>query len=80
MPQAESHVQGLCNFLTLDLTRGYSLMQAILVCAAPKGRVFAPFWSEKRAKTLPILVWNRILFSRELRECMNIFIVSIPND
>ena len=55
-------------------------MQAITVCAAPKGRVFAPFWSEKRAKTLPILVWNRVLFSRELPECMNIFIVSIPND
>ena len=80
MPQAESHVQGLRNFLTLDLTRGYSLMQAITVCAAPKGRVFAPFWSEKRAKTLPILVWNRVLFSRKLPECMNTFIVSIPND
>ena len=68
MLQAESHVQGLHNFLTLDLTWGYSLMQAITVCAAPKGRVFAPFWSEKRAKTLPILVWNRVWFSRELRE------------
>ena len=55
-------------------------MQAITVCAAPKGRVFAPFWSEKRAITLPILGWNRVLFSRELPECMNIFIVSIPND
>ena len=80
MLQAESHVQGLHNFLTLDLTWGYSLMQAITVCAAPKGRVFAPFWSEKRAKTLPILVWNWVLFSRELPECVNIFIVSIPNE
>ena len=27
--------------------------------------------------TLPILVWNRVWFSGELRECMNVFIVSI---
>ena len=30
--------------------------------------------------TLPILVWKRVWFSRELRECMNVFIVSIPNE
>ena len=24
----------------------YSLLKAMYVCAAPKGRVFAPFWSE----------------------------------
>ena len=24
----------------------YSLIKAMYVCAAPKGRVFAPFWSE----------------------------------
>ena len=29
--------------------------------------------------TLPILVWNRVRFSRELRDCMNVFILSIPN-
>ena len=45
-------------------------MQAITVCTAPKGRVFGPFWSEKRAKTLPILGWNRVLVSRELPELM----------
>ena len=27
-----------------------------------------------------ILVWNRVWFSRELRECTNVFIVSIPNE
>ena len=26
---------------------------------------------------LPILVWNRVWFSRELRECMNVFTVSM---
>ena len=31
---------------------------------------------------LSILVWNLVLFSRELRKCMNVFyfIVSIPNE
>ena len=31
----------------------------------------------KTGIVLPILVWNRDLLSRELRECMNVFIVSI---
>ena len=31
------------------------------VCSAPKGMVFAPFWSEN-GYTLPILVWNRYRF------------------
>ena len=31
---------------------GYSLIEAIWVCAAPSGRVFALFWSEKRVYTL----------------------------
>ena len=26
--------------------RGVLLIKAMYVCAAPKGRVFAPFWSE----------------------------------
>ena len=34
----------------------------------------------KRAYTWPILVWNWVWFSRELRECLNVFIVSIPNE
>ena len=28
----------------------------------------------------PILVWNRVWFSRKLRECTNVFIVSISNE
>ena len=27
-----------------------------------------------------ILVWNRVWFSRKLRECMNVFMVLIPHD
>ena len=33
-----------------------------------------------RAGFLPILVWNQVWFSKELRGCMNVFIVSIPNE
>ena len=45
----------------------------------PKGVVFTPFWSENGFYALPIFVWNRVWFWRELREWMNVFIVSIPN-
>ena len=34
-------------------------------------------FGQKMGHTLPILVWNQVCFSRELRECMNVFIVSI---
>ena len=34
----------------------------------------------KRVYTLPILVWNRVWFSGELRECVNVFIIAIPNE
>jgi len=36
--------------------------------------VFGTFWSENGRYILPILVWDRVLFSRELRDCMNVFI------
>ena len=36
----------------------YSLIQAIKVCAAPKGLVFAPFWSENRYRFCPF--WSGI--------------------
>ena len=34
--------------------RGYSPISAILVCAAPKGMVFEPFWSENGYKFGPL--------------------------
>ena len=46
------------------------------VCAAPSGRVFGPFWTENGYAQ----VWNRVWFSRELRERMNVFIFSILNE
>ena len=46
----------------------------------PSGRVFAPFWSENGNTLCPF--WSGIGngFLRELQDCMNIFIVSIPNE
>ena len=37
--------------------------------------VFGPFRSENGYTILPILVWNRISFSRKLRECIKVFVV-----
>ena len=47
---------------------------------APKGGGFCAILVWKRVYTLPILVWNLVWFSRELRECMNIFIVYRKKD
>ena len=40
-----------------------------------KGYGFGPFWSE-----LSIVVLNRVSFSREQRERINIFVFSTPNE
>ena len=45
-----------------------------------KGYGLWAFLAWKRVYTLTILVLNRVWFSRDLRECMNVFIVSIPNE
>ena len=34
----------------------------------------------KPYRYLPILVWNRVWFWREQRECLNVFIVSVRNE
>ena len=47
----------------------------------PPGRVrYLRRFGLKTSIVLPILIWNRDWFSRELRECMNVFIVLIPNE
>ena len=40
-----------------------------------KGRGFWAFLVWKRVQTLPIFVWNRVGFSRDLWELVNVFIV-----
>ena len=46
----------------------------------PIGYGFCVVLVWKWVYTLPILVWNWVWFLRELRECMNVFIVSTPNE
>ena len=53
--------------------RGYSLIKAIQVCATPKGRFFLRRFVWKRLWALPIVVWNRVRYSKEVRESMNVF-------
>ena len=51
------------------------------VCATPSGRVFVRFWSENGYTLCPF--WSGIqyfFFLRKLRDCINVFIVSIPNE
>ena len=43
------------------------------------GRGFRPF-GLKTGINFPILVWNRVWFSRELRKRMKVFNVSIPSE
>ena len=62
------------------LPRGIPLYKPYRVCAAPKGRVFVPFCLIKGIDFIPILVWNRVWFSNELHESMNLFIVLAPNE
>ena len=70
-----------CPFWGYDLMTGGWVLPywSYIVMCCPTGflRHFA-VW--KRVYTLPILLWNRVWFSRELRDCMNVFIVSIPNE
>ena len=59
-------------FQTVSLVgEGYSLIKA-QICAAPSGRVFAPFWSENGYILCPF--WSEIGygFLGQLRECMNV--------
>ena len=49
------------------------------VCSPKAYRFLAAFWSENRCRlTLPILVWSRVWFLRELSGV--IIIISVPND
>ena len=53
------------------------------MCPPPPQRVWNQFWAFlvwKPVQTLPILVWSRVGFSRQLQERMNVFIVLVPNE
>ena len=58
----------------------YSLAFALQVCAAPKPLVYAPFnWSENAHGIYLFWVSSGVVFG-EIRECMNVFVVSISNE
>ena len=46
----------------------------------PKGYDFWAVLVWKRVKILTIMVWNRVWFLREPRECINVFAFSTPNE
>ena len=46
----------------------------------PIGYGFCTVLVWKRVETLLTLVWNRVWFSRKLRECTKVFIISVPNE
>ena len=58
--------------------RGGGGRYSFYICAAHRAGFLRRFGLKKGLPALPILLWNRIWFLRELRECMNVFIVSIP--
>ena len=58
--------------------RGGGGRYSFYICAAHRAGFLRRFGLKKGIPALPILLWNRIWFLRELRECMNVFIVSIP--
>ena len=62
------------------LTRGLLPYISYIGMSRPIGSRFCAVLVWKRVYTLPILVCNRVWFSRVLSERMNVFIVSIPNE
>ena len=58
---------------------GTPLLSHISMCR-PKGCGFCTFPVWKWVYILPILVWNHVWLSRELHQCINMFVVSIPNE
>ena len=48
-------------------------------CAAPKGMVFALFWSENGCR-LCLFLSNSVLVFEGIRECLEVFVVSTLNE
>ena len=52
---------------------------ALPICDVPSGRDFAPFWSETGIDFAHFGLESGMVFEGTT-ECMNVFIVSIPNE
>ena len=66
-------------FRTIPVGGGGGVLSCICLIGMcrSKGLGFYAVLVWKREKTLPVLVWIRVCFSRE---CMNVYVVSIPNE
>ena len=67
-------------FCLVDIAQGGTPPYKLYMYGPPHRVGFLRRFGLKTVYTLLILVWNRVWFSRELWECMNVFIVSIPNE
>ena len=69
-------------WLPLEVQQGVlSYISHIGQCAAPKGRVFAPFWSENWATDFAHFGLQSVMLFKGTTEAFtNVFIVSIPNE
>ena len=77
------HPGGLCVISTPDEGKVYGYVlgaEAPNAGNPPKGLVIAPFWSENGYRLCPFLVWKWVWFSWELWKCLNVFVVSIPDE
>ena len=68
------------QYQSLVITPGGILPISYIGMCRPIEYGFCAVLVRKRVFTLPILVWGRVWFSRELRQIINVFIVSIPNE
>ena len=84
-----SSVSSICIRSVVNLGQGFRLQfgpggtplyKLFRYVPPQRRRVFAPFWSENGYSFCPCWSGYRVWFSRDLRECINVFIVSIPNE
>ena len=68
------------QYQRLVITPGGILPISYIGMCRLTGYGFCAVLVRKRVCTLPILVWDRVWFSRELRQFINVFIVSIRNE
>ena len=70
---------GCSNSMRRYLARGGAPLYKLYRCL-PIGLGLCAVLVSKQVYTLPTSVWNQVWFSGELRECMDVSIVSIPNE
>ena len=67
-------------FFRLQVAEDTPLYKAYRYVSHQRVGFFAPFGLKTGQYTLFILLRNQVWFLREIRECTNVLIVSIPNE